>query len=223
MSGTEPLIRVSKALETMEQKRKEDEYFAAFLRFKDACTRGNRDLLFDILEQRGILNAEEMSILAFTYEVMETTVGSARPRTTSGFLQGSKITPALRCLQARYPVGHVPPVPPLAGLCRRLRHLRREFPALIRFIELSAERNLHLNTKKSGILRLHKAIGKPRAASPPVSGISLVKEYRYLGTWLNQRLLGAAHQAKAAKKVGNLTGLIKSAAAPLPLATKLQL
>ena len=169
--------------------------FAFFVDFKSAYNHVRHDLLFKRLE--GILEKEEIEFQKALYDklVIQSCKASFRPNL--GVAQGSIISPALFDIYTESLLLEINNLIPLDDIfayaddiliiCENLETLKK----CIQIIEdWSNANNLKINKKKSAVLEfIHRKSKKQTLTIDEYfMEYPIVNQYKYLGTWLNQKL-----------------------------------
>ena len=174
---------------------KKQHVFGLFIDFKSAYNYTRHDLLFERLEK--ILTKDEIKFQKAIYDrlIIQSEDSSFRPNL--GVAQGSVISPSLFDIYTEPLLlelnKHIPLEDILAYaddiliLCEDIQTLNACLTIIERW---STENNLKINKKKSAILEFINRRSKYTLLKTGDThrDYPIVDEYKYLGTWLNQKL-----------------------------------
>lgn len=173
---------------------------ALFIDFKSAYNYARHDLIFERLES--ILEQDEINFQKAIYDKIIIRSGKSQFRPNTGVAQGSVISPALFDIYLEPLLWELNKIIPLNDifayaddvlvLCDDLDKLEKCINIIERW---SGENNLKINKNKSAILEfMHR---RKKVTSLTVGetflGYPVVEKYKYLGTWLNQKLTLDTH------------------------------
>ena len=169
--------------------------YALFIDFKSAYNFARHDLLFERL--KNILDEDEINFQKALYDKITIQSGKSFFKPNLGVAQGSIISPALFAIYLEPLLWELNKLIPLADifayaddvliLCDDLNTLER----CTQVIETwSQNNNMKINTNKSAVMEFINRMKKKLSLKigNTIMGYPIVSEYKYLGTWLNQKL-----------------------------------
>ena len=169
--------------------------FALFIDFKSAYNHARHDLLFTRL--KGILNNCEIEFQRCIYDKIIIRSGNSMFRPNLGVAQGSIISPALFDIYTEPMLWELNKLIPLEDIfayaddvliiCEDIETLQNCISVIEKW---SDENNMKINKSKSAILEsVHRMKKKTiLTIGENIMGYPIVDEYKYLGTWFNQKL-----------------------------------
>jgi hypothetical protein len=169
--------------------------YALFIDFKSAYNHTRHDLLFERL--KGILTDDEIKFQQAIYDKLTIQLGNSSFKPNLGVAQGSVISPALFDIYTEpllWELRKLLPIDDIFAYADDIMILCDKLETLDECVDIienwSIDNNMKINKTKSAILEfIHRkkritnlTIGENRRGYP------IVSEYKYLGTWLNQKL-----------------------------------
>ena len=204
VEGQDIYVNMWRALKRIDELRSEGKHvYCLFVDFSAAYNTVPHQALFKKLE--GILNEEEIQLIRAIYSRMRIEMGKEGFRPNIGLAQGSVISPALFNIYAESMLieleKHGWQVEDLLAyaddhliICTSLEQLELAIQIIKGW---SISENIKLNPDKSGIMEVTPKRRKGRLnLIESIEGIPIVKEYKYLGLILDQKLSGDTHIKK---------------------------
>lgn len=175
-------------------KRKKSA-FGLFIDFKSAYNYARHDLLFERLEK--VLGKEEIDFQKAIYDKLIIQLDNSTFKPNLGVAQGSVISPSLFDIYTEpllLELNQLIPIDNILAYADDILILCEDLDTLIQCMNIverwSTENNLKINKKKSAILEFVKRrAGKTLlTVGNHLRGYPIVKNYKYLGTLLSQKL-----------------------------------
>jgi len=169
-------------------------------------------MLFESLKENNILETDEISFLRTLYSKTSLTVGKEKVKVHKGVMQGSIISPALfnifiepllRKLNREFNIEDIFAYADDRAICI---YSMNELRKAIKIIEdWSNQAGIPINYKKSGILNIIKTTRTPKIIKEEmIENYPVVKKYKYLGVWLDEKLNPKTHIESYRQKIGYL-------------------
>jgi hypothetical protein len=183
-----------------------------FIDFKSAYNNVNLDMLFESLKENKILENDEIAFLRTLYTKTKLTIGKEKVEIHRGVMQGSVISPALfnifiepllKKLNREFNIEDIFAYADDIAICVYSIHQMRKAIEIIE--EWSNKAGIPINFKKSGILNIVKTTRTPKIIQEEIFGnYPVVKKYKYLGVWLDEKLDPKTHIEAYKNKIGYL-------------------
>ena len=180
-----------------------------FFDFKSAYNTVNRSKLYQHLKAKNILNEEEVNWLEDLHSRITIKAGGAKIRPLNGLHQGSMISPLLFDIYVEDMVERIHqrnkiPIEDILFYADDLAIIctNNQVERVVNTVEESAASlSLIINRKKSGILPIQNSRCRFTDLKGEIKQIPIVKEYRYLGVDIDQKLEIEAYMNRIKRKV----------------------
>ena len=177
-----------------ERTEKKKSAFGLFIDFKSAYNFARHDLLFKRLEN--ILEKDEITFQKAIYDKIVIRAGKTYFRPNLGVAQGSIISPALFdiYLEPLLKLKEIIPIKDIFAYADDVLVIFDDLETLRKCCKIieswSNDNNLQINRNKSAILEFVHRRGRETylKVGDYWMGFPIVDKYKYLGTWLNQKL-----------------------------------
>ena len=208
VTGQGVFTNVFRVIERIKERTEiKKNVFALFVDFKSAYNHTRHDLLFQRLQN--VLNHQEIAFQRSIYDklIIQSDVSHCRPNL--GVAQGSVISPFLFDIYTEplfWELNKVISLQDIFGYADDILVLCEDIGTLnscIKIIEdWSKANNLKINKGKSAVLEfVHRKKKKTQlTVGETVQDYPIVEKYKYLGTWLQQKLDMKIHMQQIEKK-----------------------
>ena len=200
-----------------ESQNKNERAVVLFIDFKSAYNNVPLKKLFNILQQKEILDEDEIEFIRALYSNTTLKVGDNNVYINKGVMQGSTISPALFNIFLEpllLELSEITGVDDIFAYADDVVVFCNSISQLNKVIEIirnwSRANEIPINFDKSGILNiLSRKNSLPMIRDAKISDVPVVGSYKYLGIWLNETLDPAFHLEKKEGKVDFLTRKLK--------------
>lgn len=218
-------VNITRLLDRIAQADRKDELDLIFIDYKSAYNTIRRNLLYEILQNKQILEDVEIQCLKSLHSMLHYKSEGQRYWFSNGVPQGSPISPALFNIYMERLVDRVRAISGIQFQC----YLYADDAAFVvkhwcveHFLEklklVSDEMSLSINQNKSGIMRI-----KTKCNVKDIAGYPILEEYLYLGIKINNYGKIDCHLAMIKKRVNYLQTKLGFVGSGLGFANKLLL
>ena len=187
---------ISRAIRRIKLRTDKKKYaLGLFIDFKSAYNFARHDLIFERLTN--ILDEEEINCQKAIYDKITIRSGNSHFRPNLGVAQGSVISPALFDIYLEpllWKLHEIIPLEDIFAYADDVLVICDDLEALKKCIQImeswSDQNNMKINKNKSAILEFQQRRKKKTILKigDTFMGYPIVNKYKYLGTWLDQKL-----------------------------------